>query len=181
VDALLRDALALEVVHARALGDEEHVGDRVGQDAVDLLRHGAVEAAQAGLDVHQRHLELGRHQPAGDGRVHVADDEHGVRPLFQHDRLETLHDHRGLGGVGAAADLEVDVGPGDVQVVEERLAHLVVVVLAGMHQDGGDRGRSAYARISGAIFMKLGRAPQTLMIFTPASLPVGIGVPSSCA
>ncbi len=49
-----RDALACEVVVGAALGRVEQVGDLVGQDAVDLLRHAAVEAAQPGLDVHHR-------------------------------------------------------------------------------------------------------------------------------
>ncbi len=39
---------------ASGAGTEEEVGAVVGEDAVYLLRHAAVVAAQAGLDVGQR-------------------------------------------------------------------------------------------------------------------------------
>ena len=52
------DALAREVVVRHALGRVEQIGDLVGQHPVDFLRHRAVEAAQARLDVGDRHALL---------------------------------------------------------------------------------------------------------------------------
>ena len=48
-----------------------------------------------------------------------------------------LHYHRlaHLFGVRAAADFEVDVGRGDVQFLEELLAHAHIVVLPGMDKN----------------------------------------------
>ena len=53
--------------------------DRVGGDAVDLLGHLAVEAAQAGLDVRHRDAELDRGERGGERRVDVAHHQHQVR------------------------------------------------------------------------------------------------------
>ena len=68
------DALAREVLAPAALGHEERVGDRVGQHAVDLLGHRAVERAQPGLDVRDRDPLLHRDERARDRAVDVADD-----------------------------------------------------------------------------------------------------------
>ena len=125
-------ALAQQVVHARRLGAEEPVGDAVGDEAVDLLGHPHVAAAQAGLHVGHRDAELLGVDGAGQGGVHVAHHQHAVGPRLQADLLEGHHDLGGLGGVAAAAGVEVVVGLGDAQLVEEDVAHLPVVVLAGV-------------------------------------------------
>ena len=52
------DSFAPQVLHPARLGHEQPVADRVGEDAVDLLGHGAVEAAQARLDVGHRDAQL---------------------------------------------------------------------------------------------------------------------------
>ena len=75
------EALLLEVAHARIGGREQQVRQVIGDDAIDLLRHPAIEAAQPGLDVRERDVELGRRQRRGQRRVGVAVDEHGVGPL----------------------------------------------------------------------------------------------------
>ena len=56
-------------------GGEEQVGELVGLDPVGLLRHVLPVAAQAGLDVDQRHPGGDRGTGAGDRRVGVAADE----------------------------------------------------------------------------------------------------------
>src|SRR5439155_559265 len=54
-NALVRYSLALEIHQSAALADEQPARDGIGEDAIDLLRHGAVEAAQARFDVGHRH------------------------------------------------------------------------------------------------------------------------------
>ena len=53
----------------------------VGEDAVELLGHRAVERAHPRLDVGDRDAGLRGGQPAGERRVRVAVDEHDVGPL----------------------------------------------------------------------------------------------------
>ena len=145
-----------------ALGGVQQVGDLIGEDAVDLLRHGAVVAAQSGLDVHHRHALLDRHQGAGQSGINVADHQHAGRLVRIEHRLEAAHDLGGLHGVGARAHLEIDIRLRQLQIGEQPVVHVRVVMLAGMHQQRR-HGRilAANARRMGAIFMKLGRAPTT--------------------
>ena len=59
---------------------EEVVADPVDDDAVDLLGHRPVPAAQPGFDVREQGAGLRGDQRAGQGGVHVPDDHHHVRP-----------------------------------------------------------------------------------------------------
>jgi hypothetical protein len=134
VDPLLRDTFAPEVLHAALLRAEQQVADGVGEDAVDLLGHRPIEAAQARLDVDERDPELRSHQTARDRAVHVANDHHGAGIAVACHGLERLHDLGGLHG-GAAAHAQVQIRLGNAQLPEEQVAHVVVVVLAGVHED----------------------------------------------
>ena len=132
-----------EVAH-RGLGRrQQHVGQVVGDDAVPLLRHAPVERAQSRLHVRQPRAaaigerELGGEDGRGQRRVRVAVDQHAIGRVLEHDGLQSDQHVAGHGPVGAAADLEVDVGLGDLQVAEERRAHGIVVVLPGVDQDFG--------------------------------------------
>ena len=140
MDLLVGHPLAPQVARPALLGAEEQIADRVGQDPVDLLGHAAVEAAQAGLDVHQRDAQLHGDQAAGDRAVHVAHHQHRVRPVLEQHRLEALHDLGGLLRVRAAADAEVQIRLRDSELPEEQVAHVRVVVLSGVHEQRLDAG-----------------------------------------
>jgi hypothetical protein len=130
------DALGGQVVVGVRRRGEQPVRQRVGEDAVDLLRHAPVARAQPGLQVGDGDLQLGRDQRAGDRGVHVADHHHRVAPAPGQPGLEPEHHGRGLLGVGAGPDAEVDVRGGDPEVGEEPVGHALVVVLAGVDQAG---------------------------------------------
>src|SRR5689334_15277159 len=49
--------------------------------------------------------------------------------------LERRHDPAGLHAVAGRADLEVDVGAGQPELLEEHPGHVTAVVLAGVDQD----------------------------------------------
>ena len=132
VHALLGDALGAQVLDRLVAVQEEQLGELVGDDPVDLLRHRAVEAAQAGLDVGDRDAHLRRGQRRRQGRVDVAGDDDQVGPLVGEHRLEPLHRARRLLGVAARADLEHVVGLGHAELLEEHVRHQPVVVLAGV-------------------------------------------------
>ena len=59
LDARRVDAFAREIRRGVALGRVKQVGELVGEDAIDLLGHVAVEASQAGFDVRDRRALLG--------------------------------------------------------------------------------------------------------------------------
>ena len=80
-----RHALVDEDVAGVLAGGEEKVGEPVGLDPVVLLRHVVAVAAQAGLDVQQRHAGGNRGAGAGDRRVGVAADQDRVgAPALDH-------------------------------------------------------------------------------------------------
>ena len=68
----------------------------VRDDAIDLLGHPPVEAAQAGFHVHNRQLQLGSGESRGECRVRVAVREQDVRALIDQRGLELLEHAPGL-------------------------------------------------------------------------------------
>ena len=76
-----RHRLAREVARRDLRRREQQRAQMVGDDAVDLLGHRAIEGAHPRLDVGDRNLRLGRREGAGEGRVRVAVDEHRVGRL----------------------------------------------------------------------------------------------------
>ena len=134
VDARLRDALAQQVLPRAFLGDEQQIRDLVGEHAVDLLRHGAVEAAQSRFDVYHRDAFLDRHQRARQRGVHVPHHQHRGGPLPVEDRLEAPHDLGGLHRMRGRTHLQVDIRIRYSQRLEVLAVHLRVVMLPGMHE-----------------------------------------------
>ena len=76
VDAGRVDALAQQVVAGTIGGREVQVGDRVGDQPVDLLGHLPGPGSQSALHVGDRHLRVLGGDRRGRGRVHIPDD-HG--------------------------------------------------------------------------------------------------------
>ena len=111
----------------------QQVADRVGDQAVDLLGHVPVAAAQPGLEVHHRDPQLCAHHGAGGGGIHVAHYDERVGALALRHSLVGDHGAAGLLGVRTAADLQMVGGVGQRQIAEEGIRHIGVVVLPGMH------------------------------------------------
>ena len=102
----------------------------VGEHAVGLLGHAAIERAHPRLDVDDGHSRADSAQRPGEGRVGVAVHEHARRRDGGHDRLELGQHARELGHIGPAADCELTVGLRKPQFPEEHLRQLRVEVLA---------------------------------------------------
>ena len=79
--------------------------------------------------------ELRRYEGRGRRGVHIAVDDDPVRHLLDQDRLDALHDARGLRRMAQRADLEVDVGLANAEIVEEGAGQRIIVVLARVHDD----------------------------------------------
>jgi len=137
--ALCGDAFARKVVVGGALGGVEHIGNLVGEDAVDLFGHAAVVAAQAGLHVYHRNVTLAGDQRAGERGVYVPHHQYRTRAVRIEDGLEALHDLGGLHRVRPRAHGEVDIGFGQFEIGEQPVLHRRIVMLAGVHQQRADR------------------------------------------
>src|SRR3990172_5797130 len=128
------DPLGAQVLRRGRRRAEEEAGAVVGEDAVDLLRHAPVEAAETGLHMGEANVELGGDQRPRQRGVRVAVDEHDVRRLGLHERLQGQHHARRLLTVAAGTHAQVPVRARHLQLLQEYLAHVRVVVLAGVHQ-----------------------------------------------
>ena len=143
------DRFAREVVRRALRGHEQQVADVVGDDAVELLGHRAVERAHPGLDVRDGDPQLRRCERARERRVRVAVDEHRVGLLGAQQIAERGEHARRLLGVRAAAELQLDVRARHRELAHEDRRQLVVVVLARVDeqllvrlaQDPGHGGR----------------------------------------
>jgi len=159
VNLLWRDAFSEQVLPSALLRHEEEVGDGIREQAVDLLRHGAVEASQPGLHVSHRNPKL----YGGDGGsrrgVHVAHHEHQIRTDRIQDRFESSHHFGGLNRMRAGADTETEVEWLDIQVPEELLRHASIVMLAGVDEDRDDLGVALHLPDQGGELDEIGPGP----------------------
>ena len=138
-DALGGNAFVLQVRGSAAFRGVQTVGYLVGEHPVDFFRHASVVAAQAGLDMHDGDTLFDANQGAGEGRVHVANDQNARRFFLIDNRLEASHYFRRLYRMAARAHFQIDVRLGQTQILEEFVVHVPVVMLAGMQQQGGNR------------------------------------------
>ena len=91
----------------------------IREHSVQLLGHGPVEGAHAGLDVRNRHVALGPRQGAGERGVRVAVDQDEIRLDLRELGLERLEHPRRLRAERSAADPELPVGRRDPELLEE--------------------------------------------------------------
>ena len=82
------DPLSLEVGGRLGAVGEEQRRQAVGEDAVDLLRHGPIKRPQSRLHVRDRDAELCGRQGDRQGRVDIAACAHKVRSPFEQHLLE---------------------------------------------------------------------------------------------
>ena len=129
-----------QIGDCRGFGTEEETADRIGDDPVDLFGHGSVAAPQARLNVDERYPQVDRCQAAGDRAADIVDDQHHVGVILFADRLERLHDRRRLARRRSAVDPQVVNRLGYLELVEEKTAHSLVEMLAGMDENRLDFG-----------------------------------------
>ena len=115
---------------------EEQRGDGVHRDPVVLLGHREVTAAQARLDVRDRHGGVAGGLGAGERRVRVPVDERPVGPLLREDRGDLRAHRLGVGGV----EVEVVARLGQPELLVEDVGEVAVPVLAGAEADLLDPG-----------------------------------------
>ena len=142
IDALREHALRQQVAGRIPGRDEQQIGQPISHDAVDLLGHGPIAAAQPRFHVPDAQAELCRDQSGRQRGIHVAVDEDDVGTQLHEQWLKPLHHRRRLRRVRAGSDPEVVVGRWDPQLVEEPGRHFRIVVLAGVHDEVFEVGAS---------------------------------------
>ena len=135
VGALLGQAVLRQVTAGVLRVAQVHVGDDVHDAAVGLLRQALVLAAVARL-----HMENGNVQPFcpddAEAGVCVPQHQHGVGLQFRHQVVAFGDDVAHGLAQGVPHRGQVDVRVGQLQVVEEHAVEVVVVILAGVGQNG---------------------------------------------
>lgn len=135
VGALLGQAVLRQVPPGVFGVAQVHIGDDVHDAAIGLLGQALVLAAVAGL-----HMEDGDVQPLSaddaEAGVGVPQHQHGIGLQFHHQVVAFGDDvPHGL-AQGVPHRVQVDVRVGQFQVVEEHTVEVVIVVLAGVGQEG---------------------------------------------
>src|SRR5450755_3256480 len=83
--------------------------------------------------MHNGNTKLRTDHGAGRRGVDIAHHYDSVRPMYSAHRLVGNHGAAGLLGVGAAAHFKMMGGLGKGEVGKERIGHVRVVVLSGVH------------------------------------------------
>ena len=135
VGALLGQAILRQVTAGVLRVAQVHVGDDVHDAAVGLLRKALVLAAVAGFHMEDRDV-----QPLGaddaEAGVGIPQHQDGVGLQLRHQVVAFGDDvPHGL-AQGVPYRIQVDVRVVQLQVVEEHTVEVIVVVLAGMGQEG---------------------------------------------
>ena len=128
--------------------------------------------AQARLHMRDRNVELGRGNRAGQRRVCVAVNKHGIGLFLEHNTLKRNNHAAGHFAVRAAMDAERMVGLRNAELLEKNIGHVRDRSAARCGPDTSIRSScSAMARDSGAALMNCGRAPTIDRIFLPKCFP----------
>jgi hypothetical protein len=110
-----------------------HVGERAGDQPVDLFGHCAVVRAQSGLDVDNRDARIVRRLCACRHGVGVTLHDHDPRRVVGEMVGEGLDGSSDLRPTGFPTDAgENDVGLPDPELLEESAGEFAIVMLAGV-------------------------------------------------
>lgn len=112
----------------------------IGEHAIVLLRHPAIERAKPCLEMGERVVQLHSTHRGGEGGVRVAVHEHPVGGVLIEDRIERTKHRTGLYTVASRSDTEVHIRRRNAKVIEEHVREHRVVVLAGVHDHVIDPG-----------------------------------------
>jgi hypothetical protein len=136
-DAFPVDTLVDEVHRAAPRGSEVHVGEGTGQESVDLLGHRTVVGPEPGLDVTDGDPEIVRRLCRGRDGVRVSLDKDRPRPPLLEDRGELAQHAGDLFSPRLPPDpVHADVGFSDAEHLAVLAGEFVVVVLAGIDDEG---------------------------------------------
>ena len=115
---------------------EQQLRKVVDHHAIDLFRHGAVEASEAGLDVRDLDaVDFRGRESARQSRIRVAVDEDPVGPCFRQSFAESDQHLARLGRVPARADAKSVRRTIELEFVPEDFVHVRAEMLIGVDDD----------------------------------------------
>ena len=157
-------------IHDRdRVGREQEMRNGVGAEPVDLFWNGHVARAQSRFDVSDTDAEFFGREGTRECRIHVSDDDHPIRTMFQADRLEAIIIRAVCSACEPEPTSRLMSGSGMPRSRKNssdmfRLYCWPVWTRSRLAGECPFR-RSENARWIGAIFMKLCRAPVTNKYF----------------
>ena len=96
MNLLFLNSLLAQIGNSARFCHKEIVSDCIGQEAIDLFRHGAVTASQSCLNVCNGNPQLDTDEAASNGGIHIAHHNHQIgMDLFEY-FLKLHHDLGGL-------------------------------------------------------------------------------------
>jgi hypothetical protein len=102
MDALGCHSFTEQIIDGASFRYQQHIGNGIGDQTVDLFRHRPIEAPQASFRVNNVDTHfLGDESPC-DGGIHIADYDDSARGSIQKHGLQTLHYFGRLLGVAAS-------------------------------------------------------------------------------
>src|SRR5215469_12857266 len=131
---VVHDPFASQLLYCRLGRTKQQRRKMVGNNAVDLLRHAAVETAQPSLHVRHRNVQLDRCQCAGEGRIGIAVNTHAIRPVGHQDILDFFQHSRRLRSLASRSHAQAVIRTWQWKLLEENVSHPEVIVLSGIQQ-----------------------------------------------
>ena len=137
-DAIIVDPLGEKIASIRIGRRKTSIRKVVGDDAIVLFGHPAIEAPETRFDVDEGDLcGVGGQSTCGD-RVRITLDDDGERPVFCKQSVETFGSATDLGPAPLCPNTDVDVRLRHAELVEEDTGELRVIVLPRVdHPSGG--------------------------------------------
>ena len=170
VDVFRYHPFLVEVAVGHHSGSEEVVGNGVYDCAVHLTRHIHIERTRTGNDMGYLQTALLGYDGAAHGGGHVVHHQHYLGGMSVEFLFESEHNGSRHPRMVASADAQVSVGLRHGEVGKERGIQSGVVLRTGVDYAIGYvfyplLWLRLWRGTGGAIFMKLGRAPDTMVIF----------------
>ena len=109
---------------------EKQIRHLIGQQAINFLRHCAVERSQSGFNMRYGQMQFATDQSGCKCGIHIAIDNDEVGFFVNYDLLESQHDTAGLLRVGAGANCEIEIRLRNPKLLKENVRHRPIIMLA---------------------------------------------------
>lgn len=132
VNCTLGVSLITEILHRGLCWAEMEIAHAIGHDAVDLLEHAEVIAAQSCFMMRNRNATALRRERTGEHRGGITLHDNDIRLLLLQDSDEAFYHMAELLAVGGKLEVEVVIRLWQLEIGKELCIHIWRIMLAGM-------------------------------------------------